>query len=65
MPRILPSAIKELTEADFGWRSLEPYEYGWQRPEHVCNRHCVAGRERSGTRRIWLRHPQQGPGDDF
>jgi len=60
MPRI--GSIRELQESDFGWRLLQPHEYGWQRPEHVCDDHCVAGPKRvSGGFRAgtYLFHPWQ------
>lgn len=60
MPRIGP--IRELQEHDFGWHSLKPWEYGWQRPEHVCDDHCVAGpkRDSDGYRvGTYLFHPWQ------
>jgi hypothetical protein len=59
MPCIGP--IRELQESDFGWRLLQPHEYGWQRPEHVCDDHCVAGRGRdvNGARCVYLHHPWQ------
>lgn len=59
MPSIGP--IRELQEIDFGWRLPEPHEYGWQRPEHVCDEHCIAGRgnDADGIRRTYLFHPWQ------
>jgi hypothetical protein len=56
VPRVGP--IRALQEIDFGWRVLQPWEYGWQHPEHVCDEHCIAGRgnDADGIRRTYLFH---------